>query len=185
MNIRIVDGRLTRDAEVKTNKANGAKFLTFTIANNSYANEQEITTYFNVISYNEHDILKCDKFTKGKLLVVTGRPNESMTVKDGKTYLNRSIMAHSIESGTFNSNRENTSQGTTYRDVAPATPDVQMPTREVPRPVMPSITTPPITNATPQQRDIAINNENPSGGYEFVTQMPQTSPASYVDDLPF
>ena len=185
MKILIVDGRLTRDAEVKINKANGAKFLTFTIANNSYANEQEITTFYNVISYNEHDILKCDKFTKGKLLVVTGRPNESMTVKDGKTYLNRSIMAHSIESGTFNSNRENTSQATTYRDVAPATPDIQMPTREVPKPVMPSIQPTPTTSQYPEQKDIVNNTENTSGGYEFVMQTPQTNATSYADDLPF
>lgn len=121
MNIRIVDGRLTKDAQVKTSKE-GRKYLMFTLANNTYTKGESITTYFNVVSYNDYDI-KChetdNKFTKGKLFVVSGFPNEVMTIKDNKTYLNRNIIAHNIEAGT-SSSRETVQQETTsYRDVAP------------------------------------------------------------------
>ena len=117
MDIRIVDGRLTKDAEVRVNKTNNKKFLTFTIANNGYAKGEQTTTYFNVVSYNEFDVNRIESLTKGKLVVVTGKPNEVMTIKDNKTYLNRNIMAHNIEMGT--PSRDNTSTTTSYSDVAP------------------------------------------------------------------
>lgn len=176
MNIRIVDGRLVRDAEVKVAQSSGARFLTFTIANNTYSNEQEITTYFNVISYNEHDISRCAKFVKGKLLVVTGRPNETTTDKNGKIYINRNIMAYSIESGTFNSNREYNPEST--RVISAPTIDVQMKTPEVPKyNVNPSV--------TPAQEKTASDNVNRPVEYEYAAQMPQTNPVPYADDLPF
>lgn len=134
MDIRIVDGRLTRDAEVKVNKNNNRKYLTFTIANNGFSRGEQITTYFNVLSYNEHDISRIENLTKGKLVVITGKPNEIMTVKDGKTYLNRSIMANSIESGTYSTNKESNQSVSVYHDVAPAPSSVEAP--NVVRPVV-------------------------------------------------
>ena len=125
MDFRIVDGRLTRDSEVKIDKK-GREFLSFTLANNSFSSGAQTTTYFNVVSYNSHDIEKQPNYTKGKLVVVSGKPNESMTIKDNKTYLNRNIMAYSIEGGTFIS-KEETSGTTTYHSVAPSTPTVETP----------------------------------------------------------
>ena len=127
MDIRIVDGRLTRDAEVKVNKTTGSKFLTFTIANNGFMKGEQITTFFNVVSYNDYDIERLDSFTKGTLVVVSGRPNEVMAIRDNKTYLNRNIMAHSIEKGTPNIVREQQSQQTVYRDVAPVAATCETP----------------------------------------------------------
>lgn len=172
MNIRIVDGRLTKDAQVKTSKE-GKKFLMFTLANNSFSRGETITTYFNVVSYNEYDV-KCqetdNKFSKGKLFVVSGFPNEVMTIKDNKTYLNRNIIAHNIEPGTFSS-KENTQQTntTTYHDVAPvATPTCETPSVEEP------VVSKPVAQPT----------------YSAIT--PQTSQSSVAkqlvnepDDLPF
>ena len=144
MDIRIVDGRLTKDAEVRVNKTNNKKFLTFTIANNGYAKGEQTTTYFNVVSYNDFDVNRIETLTKGKLVVVTGKPNEVMTIKDNKTYLNRNIMAHNIEMGT--PSRDNTSTTTSYSDVAPvpgaaqtAAVSAPIPTCEVPRVNAPTV----------------------------------------------
>jgi single-stranded DNA-binding protein len=147
MNIRIVDGRLTKDAQVKTSKE-GKKFLMFTLANNSFSRGETITTYFNVVSYNDYDV-KCqetdNKFSKGKLFVVSGFPNEVMTIKDNKTYLNRNIIAHNIEPGTFSS-KETTQQTTTttYHDVAPVTAPI-CETPEIPQPVVETIEKPAVS----------------------------------------
>jgi single-stranded DNA-binding protein len=157
MDIRIVDGRLTKDAEVKTNKT-GVKFLSFTLANNRFANGEQTTTYFNVVSYNPYDVQKHENdksYTKGKLVVVSGRPNEVMTIKDNKTYLNRNIIANSIEPGSYNVTKENGQQATTYRDVAPApvtAPAPTVPLCEAPRIPHPQVTVPPVASpvSTPQ-----------------------------------
>lgn len=136
MDIRIVDGRLTKDAEVKINKTTGTKFLSFTLANNGFAKGAQVTTFFNVVSYNEFDIERQANFTKGTLVVVSGRPNESMTIKENKTYLNRNIMAHSIEKGTP-SFKENNSQSATYHDVAPVSATCEVP--QIPQVSAPSV----------------------------------------------
>ena len=149
MNIRIVDGRLTKDAQVKVGKE-GKKFLMFTLANNSFSKGETVTTYFNVVSYNDYDV-KChendNKFSKGKLFVVSGFPNEVMTIKDNKTYLNRNIIAHNIEPGTPSS-KENSTQTTTYHDVAPATTPVYE-TPSVDTPVVETPATPVFSVSTP------------------------------------
>lgn len=130
MDFRIVDGRLTRDSEVKIDKK-GREFLSFTLANNGFSAGAQTTTFFNVVSYNRHDIEKQPNYTKGKLVVVSGKPNESMTIKDNKTYLNRNIMAYSIEGGTYIS-KEETSGTTTYHSVAPSSPTVDSPHVDTP-----------------------------------------------------
>jgi single-stranded DNA-binding protein len=183
MNIRIVDGRLTRDAEVRVNKTNNKKFLTFTIANNDFVNGKQTTTYFNIVSYNEFDVNRLETLTKGKLVVVNGKPNEVMTIKDNKTYLNRNIMAHNIEMGTFV--KESTSQVTSYSDVAPlpnATQNLSVsapsPTCEVPRVVAPTVSIPTVSVAIPQTQVASA----PSGPYEVQTK---SNAPDVMDDLPF
>jgi single-stranded DNA-binding protein len=189
MDIRIVDGRLTRDAEVRVNKTNNKKFLTFTIANNGYAKGEQTTTYFNVVSYNEFDVNRLETLTKGKLVVVTGKPNEVMTIKDNKTYLNRNIMAHNIEMGTFA--KDATSQVTSYPDVAPLpTPNhnlnvsAPLPTCEVPRVVTPTVTSPTITPAQmpPMPQVSNIPSAVTSGQYEVHAT---NSIPDVTDELPF
>jgi single-stranded DNA-binding protein len=195
MDIRIVDGRLTKDAEVRVNKTNNKKFLTFTIANNGYAKGEQTTTYFNVVSYNEFDVNRIESLTKGKLVVVTGKPNEVMTIKDNKTYLNRNIMAHNIEMGT--PSRDNTSTTTSYSDVAPvpgaaqtATVSAPIPTCEVPRVNVPTVASP---NVATVQAPVAQAPVMP----KTATQMPVNAPTApyqasvysetpnVQDDLPF
>ena len=179
MNIRIVDGRLTKDAQVKTSKE-GKKFLMFTLANNSFSRGETITTYFNVVSYNDYDV-KCqetdNKFSKGKLFVVSGFPNEVMTIKDNKTYLNRNIIAHNIEPGTFSSKETTQQATTTYHDVAPVTtPSCETP--EIPQPVVST----PVAEAIGQPVD-----STPASEPTYTVSAPSVASqlVNEPDDLPF
>jgi single-stranded DNA-binding protein len=195
MDIRIVDGRLTKDAEVRVNKTNNKKFLTFTIANNGYAKGEQTTTYFNVVSYNEFDVNRIESLTKGKLVVVTGKPNEVMTIKDNKTYLNRNIMAHNIEMGT--PSRDNTSTTTSYSDVAPvpgaaqtAAVSAPIPTCEVPRVNAPTVASPtvaavqtPVAQAPVMPKTAAPMPVNaPTAPYQAIVN---SGTPNVQDDLPF
>ena len=176
MDIRIVDGRLTKDAEVKVNQTNGKQFLSFTLANNGFSRGEQTTTFFNVVSYNKHDIDNVDNYKKGKLVVVSGRPSEVMAIKGSNTYLNRNIIAYNIEGGTYSISKENTSQTTaTYRDVAPTV------TCEVPQtPQIPPVAIPNPVASTPQvnMTRAQVSTQTP---YEY-----QASITSVNDnDLPF
>lgn len=173
MNYRIVDGRLTKNAEVRVNKTNGKKFLSFTLANNGFARGEQVTTYFNVVSYNDYDINRSENFTQGKLVVVTGKPDEVLTIKDGKTYLNRNIAAYSIETGTPTGTKENATV-TTYRDVAPA-PSTNVATCDIPPVVAPSVSEPMAAKPLVQTYTQPM----------VQSQTPQGNTPDIDDDLPF
>lgn len=183
MNIRIVDGRLTRDAEVKVNQNTGKKFLTFTLANNGFSRGSQTTTFFNVVSYNAHDIEKIEDYKKGKLVIVTGRPDEVMTIKGNNTYLNRNIVAHNIEGTSYGAAKDNVQgQTTTYRDVAPV-----VATCETPQTV--TVTSPQVNvNETVQVQKPSMQPE-----YSSVVNQPYNYQAPQFtdeinnndDDLPF
>lgn len=180
MDIRIVDGRLTKDAEVKVNQTNGKQFLTFTLANNGFSKGEQITTYFNVVSYNKHDVDNLANFKKGKLVVVSGRPNEVMTIKGNNTYLNRNIIAYNIEGGTYSVSKDNATQVTSYKDVAPnvtcEVPQVQPPTVAV---TSPRITT-QVVEQTAIQPQMQPANSVPTYQAQIFTDNVNTD-----DDLPF
>lgn len=191
MNIRTIDGRLTKDAEIRTNKNTGNKYLFFSIANNAYVREEQVTTYFNVISYDEHDIENVAKFTKGKVVLVIGKANEVMTIKDGNTYLNRSIMACHIELFFYALGKDNSSQAVTYKDVIPASVETevqyqnnttvvpavnQMPVNPQPTPQpIERFVSQPVSQPTPQPVSQVVN---PAPTYQ--AQMPYNP-----DELPF
>ena len=136
MDIRTIDGRLVKDAEVKTIASTGKKFLAFSVANNDFVKGEKITTYFSIVSYNEFDINRADKLKKGTALIITGKPNEEITTKDNNCYLNRRIIADRIEYAIIGGNNSENNQQTvnTYRNVAPITPST--PTVEVNNPVV-------------------------------------------------
>lgn len=181
MDIRIVDGRLTKDAEVKTSKNNGRQFLSFTLANNGYFKNEQITTYFNVISYDKDTIEQYEKYSKGTYVIVNGRPNESMSIKDSKTYLNRNIIAYNVTRSASASNRNENNQTANYRDVAPAVPSVDMPSVNIPTCEAPVMVAPVQTTAP------KVNENAPIYSAE-VPSMSSTAPQAsknYDDDLPF
>ena len=190
MNIRIVDGRLTRDAEVKVNQNTGKKFLTFTLANNGFSRGAQTTTFFNVVSYNAHDIEKIEDYKKGKLVIVTGRPDEVMAIKGNNTYLNRNIVAHNIEGTSYGAVKENTQgQTTTYRDVAPVAATCEVP--QIPSQTV-AVTSPQVTVMGTNQPQTQVQQPQMQPAYSAVVnhpydyQAPQfTDKINSDDDLPF
>lgn len=175
MDIRIVDGRLTKDAEVKINKTTGKKFLTFTLANNGYANGAPVTTFFNVISNNDFDVEQSAKFTKGTLVIVSGKSRESMVLKDNKTYLNRNIIAHSIEKGGGSSSNNTTVNTENNTNVT-----TNVPTCEVPPVQAPTVQAPP----TPKPNTFEV--QIPQQKQESVVSTVNTTAQPMIDDdLPF
>lgn len=190
MNIRIVDGRLTRDAEVKTNSKTGTKYLAFTLANNSFSNGKEEATFFNVVSYNDFDIERASKLLKGNFVYVTGRSNESITIKEGNAYLNRNIIAHNIEKGVSVVNKESTTQS--YHSVAPMAPTPTVPT--TPTCEVPEIKPQSVNVQMPQQPQMSQlqMEQTPQPAYQQRPVYEHTVPQSgsgnlggYDDELPF
>lgn len=177
MNTRIVDGRLTKDAEVKI--VNGKKFLAFTLANREFLREVETTTFFNVVSYNEYDIERVDKYKKGKVVIVNGHPSETISIKGNNTYLNRNIIAKSIDSFLYGGNKDNT-QTTTYKDVAPVVASCEVP--KIPSQTVTA--TPPQVNVTSASQP-QVQQHQPVYS-AVINQAPQfTDNISSDDDLPF
>jgi len=188
MDIRIVDGRLVKDAEIRKNKQ-GSEYLTFGIANNSFSNGEQVTTFFNVISYDNFLVQKHKNdnfFSKGKLVVVSGRPTESMVVRNNQTYLNRNIIASSVELGTLSSKRddnatENSAQR--YHSVAPV-PTCEAPTVSQPQapvvesPAAPAVSATPKTEApSPVKVEAPVVSQTVTNTYNDVPNV--------EDDLPF
>ena len=74
----IVQGRLTKDAEVRQSK-NGNTFVTYTVANNPYTPNGVKTNFYDCIQSGNLSWLK-----KGMLVVVEGAPDfNEYTDKDG------------------------------------------------------------------------------------------------------
>jgi single-stranded DNA-binding protein len=184
MNIRIVDGRLTRDSEVKTNSKTGTKYLSFTLANNSFSNGKEEATFFNVVSYNDFDIERASKLLKGNFVYVIGRSNESITVKEGNVYLNRNIIAHNIEKGVSVVNKEASSQS--YHSVAPIISTPSAPTCEVPdiKPQSVSVQMPQIEEPVYQHQTV-FEHTVPNVQNSVLGNTNTIIADSYNDELPF
>ena len=194
MNIRVVDGRLTKDAEVKVNSTTGVKFLSFTLANNEFVKGQEVHTYFNVMTYDPFLLKKHEDenfYSKGKLVVVTGRPNENMTVSNGKTYLNRNIIAYSIERGTLSRSERQGGENDTnvYRDVAPAPVAAAAPVCEAPRVAQPQVVAPSVAPVSVPKAEIPVAAPQVP---VYTTEVPVAAPQvtannvpNVEDDLPF
>lgn len=202
MDIRIVDGRLTRNAEVKVNQTSGTKFLTFTLVNNGFSKGAQTATFFNVVSYNEHDINRAESLTKGKMVIVNGRPNESIGVKNNQTYLNRNIMANSIEFATPNIVKDSVNIVKQENTQAPQTNAVHFTaTCEVPPVVAPAVSTPVVNTPSVVNATTPVQTTTqPQFRTNPVTQPPQvpvTTPGTFqssinntpqvaeIDDLPF
>jgi single-stranded DNA-binding protein len=181
MNIRIVDGNLVKDAEVKTSKS-GAKYLSLVVANNSYVNHERVPVYFNVVSYDSRLIERQSgdnkPYIKGKAVVITGHPNETITVKDGKAYLNRNIVAMNIETHNFSMKKEEVNDGV-YHTVAPIceSPKVAQPSASVAPVQAPVYTTKAI--------EPSVKYSNPVVEAPVVASPLPAEVGGVEDDLPF
>lgn len=95
MNRIFLDGRLTRDAEVKMSKA-GKPFTKFSIAHNEWApNDGEKVFFLNVTYFKEF------KAEKGTGVIVEGRINEDKWESDGETKKSTNILADRVTAVQF------------------------------------------------------------------------------------
>lgn len=94
----IVEGRLGSDAEVKTSK-NGAKYLCFSLASNTGNKDNEKTTWFDVVSFEERHAGKfADYLKKGSAVIVDGKPEFSIYIDKTNTAKgNYKIIVRDIE----------------------------------------------------------------------------------------
>ena len=101
MKILTIDGRLGKNAELKTTNG-GTKYVKFTIANNEYERGETTTNWYDVITYSDFTIEhQLNLLTSGTYVIITGTPKETVNVKDGRVYLNLSINAVKIDIPTF------------------------------------------------------------------------------------
>ena len=97
MKIITVDGRLGRDAEVKTTNG-GTKYVRFTLANTSFERGEEKTEWFDITSYDDFAIEKqAPILKKGSYILVTGTFKTDVNFENGKLYLNQRVTALSID----------------------------------------------------------------------------------------
>ena len=80
MNVHVLSGRLTRDAELKYTSSGKAK-LTFSLANNGY--KEGDTSYFNCEIWGERGEKLALILTKGCFIGATGRTDIESWEKDG------------------------------------------------------------------------------------------------------
>jgi len=93
MNKLFIDGRLTRDAEVKTSAA-GKPFTKFSIAHNEWSpNDKEKVMFVNVTYFKDYPI------EKGTAVIIEGRIDISKWGDEGKTYT--SILADRVQAVQF------------------------------------------------------------------------------------
>lgn len=101
MKIITFDGRLGRDATVHVAK-NGSKFITFSVANNSYLGGQQRVDWFDVVCYDPYVVENNTKFlTKGTFVIITGTINSTINVKGNDMYINHNVNAINIDRPRF------------------------------------------------------------------------------------
>ena len=119
----MLEGRLGRDAEIKTT-ARGRKYVSFTLAVDSRdKNGVKTTDWYNVSSFQENHIGKFAEYLKkGSGLIVMGTPSYGIWIdKNGQPKLDLNVRASNLEFPTLGGTRENGDQGTTVRAAVPAT----------------------------------------------------------------
>lgn len=97
LNVFTCTGRLGKDAEVKS-YGNGKEMLMFSLASNDYdfSKKEEVTNWFNVISFTSVDFLKT-VLSKGTQVSVSGTLRlEKFTGNDGVERTTVKLIANSI-----------------------------------------------------------------------------------------
>lgn len=171
MKTLIVDGHLVKDAEIReyTKDGNTYKFLSFVLANNEYENNQTVTTYYNVTSYDLNEISKQERtkcFMKGRKVTVEGKPKEEHGVQGSKVYINRYINTWKIHLGATpskenyeNNARQNVVPNLPTCEIPSVNPtvSVQVPTPQVNKQTM---VVPKMEATIPQFKNDTVNEDN-------------------------
>lgn len=174
----IIDGRLGKDAELKSTK-DGRQYVSLTVANDIYTNGENKTEWFNVTSFNDNDIKRAQYFTKGRFVFVTGAFSIEPRTNDGKLYLNMYIRANCIELPSVGQKQNNGQQSqpvSTMTQVPSAMPQSPSATPQMP-PVMPQA---PVYQQPqmPQQLQVPYGQSGPQAGQPLAPQYakPQSAP---------
>lgn len=118
-----IDGRLGRDAELKTTSG-GTQCITFSLANTVYERGAEKTEWWDVTSFdpfiinNKKDLLK-----KGSYVCVVGDFRSDFRVKDGNVYQNLYLTASNIYFPSLGRKNSGTSQEETVTTNVPKRDD--------------------------------------------------------------
>lgn len=98
-NIVVIEGRLTRNAEMK--QVGNSTLISFSIANNQSHQNKETGEWINTANFFECDVWNRQNFfkhlQKGRMLTITGHlKQETWTGTDGKTNSRIKIIADSL-----------------------------------------------------------------------------------------
>ena len=105
----MLEGRLGRDAEIKTT-ARGNKYVSFTLAVDSKdKNGEKTTEWYTVSSFQENHTGKFAEYLKkGSGLIVMGAPSFGIwTDKNGQAKLDLNVRATNLEFPTLGGGKEN------------------------------------------------------------------------------
>ena len=96
------DGRIgANGAEIRQTRG-GKPYVRFSVANNSFVNNQEKTEWFDVTSYDPYVIENRVKYlTKGTYVIINGSLNTDVNVKDNKVWVNQYVTASTIDTPYF------------------------------------------------------------------------------------
>ena len=89
-NLVVVEGRLTRDAEIKYSKS-GRPYMNFTVASNYWNGNKEATNFIDILSFDELHLSKGDKVR------VTGVLRQDTWEKEGQKMSKIKIIAEKVD----------------------------------------------------------------------------------------
>ena len=89
-NLVVVEGRLTRDAEIKYSKS-GRPYMNFTVASNYWNGNKEATNFIDILSFDELHLSKGDKVR------VTGVLRQDTWEKEGQKMSKIKIIAYKVD----------------------------------------------------------------------------------------
>ena len=151
MKILEFDGYLAKDAETKTTQKGNA-FITFRVGCTAWVKGENKTDWIEVASFNANDITaKGPYLKKGSHVFVVGTPDTTVNPgKDGRLYVNTSVLADRIEfisSGKKDKEGENTASSEPDIKVEPNAPVTNY--EEVEKAMAPTVAPP----AQPETQD--------------------------------
>lgn len=149
MRILVFDGRLGKDAEVKTSTKNAdVKYLTFSVANSTFIRGEEVTTWYNVTTFNTNLIEKlADKLKKGSYVCITTGTYETKisNSSDGRIFINHSVLADRID---YMGSGKKTEDGASSSTSVKAEEEVSIPVT-APKPAAPQVAEPTVSATAP------------------------------------
>lgn len=132
MRMLTIQGRVVADAQVKST-TNGRAYIEFRFANNEKMDDENVTFWLRVTSFDTSHINLAQYITKGKPLTLVGDySNKVYAAKDGTCQIDNNLRLKSLYFSEL-SKRENGENGTTTAVNVPVTsgetPKTETPTK--------------------------------------------------------